>query len=137
MNQSVPAEHAVVGGLLRRRGRRLARPPLGVPTLYPDVWDLPGGHVQKDETPHLALVRELREELGIIVEAADEPFARLQEGDCRMDIWVIDEWSGEPSNCEVREHHALVSVTGEEAHGLRLADPRRLQLLHAALRRAE
>ncbi|WP_084685963.1 NUDIX domain-containing protein [Nonomuraea coxensis] len=32
---------------------------------YPDVWDLPGGHVEEGEDPKESLVRELREELGI------------------------------------------------------------------------
>jgi 8-oxo-dGTP diphosphatase len=32
---------------------------------YPDVWDLPGGHVERGELPGASLVRELREELGI------------------------------------------------------------------------
>jgi 8-oxo-dGTP diphosphatase len=34
--------------------------------LYPDVWDLIGGHCETGETPEQALIRELREELGVI-----------------------------------------------------------------------
>jgi 8-oxo-dGTP diphosphatase len=29
---------------------------------YPNVWDLPGGHVEHGESPAAALVRELKEE---------------------------------------------------------------------------
>jgi hypothetical protein len=35
----------------------------------PDVWDFPGGHVEPDETPQQALVRELDEELGVTIDA--------------------------------------------------------------------
>ena len=36
---------------------------------FPDVWDFPGGHVEPDETPQQALVRELDEELGVTIAA--------------------------------------------------------------------
>jgi len=32
---------------------------------FPDYWDLIGGHVEEGETPEQALVREVKEELGI------------------------------------------------------------------------
>ena len=32
---------------------------------YPDVWDLPGGHIEAEESPGDALVREIQEELGV------------------------------------------------------------------------
>lgn len=35
----------------------------GIP--FPDHWDLIGGHVEEGETPEQALVREVKEELGI------------------------------------------------------------------------
>ena len=40
---------------------------------YPDVWDLPGGHVEPGELPGAALARELREEHGIDVAAPSGP----------------------------------------------------------------
>jgi 8-oxo-dGTP pyrophosphatase MutT (NUDIX family) len=38
---------------------------------YKQDWDLPGGVVEVGESPHLAVAREVREELGITVEAGD------------------------------------------------------------------
>jgi len=33
--------------------------------LYPNYWTLPGGKVEEDESPELAIVREVKEELGL------------------------------------------------------------------------
>ncbi len=41
--------------------------------------------------------RELGEELGIAVEVAGDPFAWVQGTDFHKTIWVIDQWTGEPS----------------------------------------
>jgi 8-oxo-dGTP diphosphatase len=32
---------------------------------YPNMWDLPGGHVEDDETPAECIVREMKEEMGL------------------------------------------------------------------------
>jgi 8-oxo-dGTP diphosphatase len=32
---------------------------------YPNMWDLPGGHVEDGETPEHCIVREMNEEIGI------------------------------------------------------------------------
>jgi len=126
-------EHFVVAGLLRRRGRALMVHRSPQRRWYPDVWDLPGGHIEVGEVPRLALARELREELGITAEVTGDVFATVQSVDFRMDIWTIDQWTGEPSNCAPAEHDALAWLTDKELPGLRLADPRLPQLLHAAL----
>jgi ADP-ribose pyrophosphatase YjhB (NUDIX family) len=58
-NNPAPAAVAIVEG---RRGILLARraaPP------YRGTWDLPGGFLEADELPDRALLRELREELGV------------------------------------------------------------------------
>jgi mutator protein MutT len=39
-------------------------------TFYPNVWDLPGGHLEAGESPETALVRD-KEELGIVATAFD------------------------------------------------------------------
>lgn len=32
---------------------------------YPNMWDVPGGHVEANESPHECIVREMEEEMGI------------------------------------------------------------------------
>ena len=64
---------------------------------YPSIWDLPGGHVEENEGPSVALVRELHEELGIVIpQPTDPPFAHLQQKDFDCRIWVVREWIGIP-----------------------------------------
>lgn len=37
-----------------------------IPTIpYPNMWALPGGHIDEHETPRECIIREVREELGI------------------------------------------------------------------------
>lgn len=129
-----PADRrVVVAGILRRAGSVLLAHRAPNRRWYPDSWDLPGGHVRDGEQPREALVRELREELGIEVTLPAEPVAHVRGVDFRMDIWVINTWSGEPSNVAPGEHDALAWVDQEQAHGLKLADPRLLILLQDAL----
>jgi ADP-ribose pyrophosphatase YjhB (NUDIX family) len=59
----VPAAAAV----LTRRGQVLLARRAMAP--YKGTWDLPGGFLEADETPEVALRRELREELGVDVGA--------------------------------------------------------------------
>jgi 8-oxo-dGTP diphosphatase len=62
----------VVGAALLGGGRLLAARRSAPPELA-GRWELPGGKVEPGETPENALVRELREELGVTA----EPVARV------------------------------------------------------------
>lgn len=126
--------HLVAAGLLRCGGRGLLLHRAPSRRWYPDCWDLPGGHVEDGETPDAALHRELLEELGVSALVAGVPFAQVRGDDFRMDVWVIDQWDGEPANLDPTEHDALAWLNHYELTALRLADSRLPALVEAALR---
>jgi 8-oxo-dGTP diphosphatase len=64
-----PERTVVVGAALLSDGRLLAARRSAPPELA-GRWELPGGKVEPGETPEEALVRELREELGVTAEPA-------------------------------------------------------------------
>jgi 8-oxo-dGTP diphosphatase len=86
------------------------------------VWDLAGGHVEASETPASALVRELREELGILIEEPAEPeLMRVRTGDFDLRIWVVTAWAGDLVNAAPAEHDDLAWFSASQLAGLRLA----------------
>ena len=125
----------VVGALLRRADRVLLVHRSPARRWYPDVWDVPGGHVELGEDPAAALVRELGEEVGIDADVGGEPFARVGSADFTMDVWLLDTWSGEPVNAAPEEHDAIAWVTADDLDGLRLAPGVREQVERATTSR--
>lgn len=74
----------------------LAQRPSG--KIWAGYWEFPGGKVEPGETPRQALVRELREELGIAVETAYPWVTRVftyPHATVRLNFFRVTAWSGE------------------------------------------
>jgi 8-oxo-dGTP diphosphatase len=75
----------------------IAQRPAGRPMA--GLWEFPGGKVEADETPEATLIRELKEELGIIVnEACLAPLTFASHGYADfhlvMPLYVCRRWEG-------------------------------------------
>jgi len=115
----------VVGALIRdEAGRWLLQQGLpGKP--HAGLWEFPGGKVEAEENPRLALAREIAEELGLAVDPhALEPrgFADEQADGPRAALVLIlydcPIWTGEPLS---REGQAWGWFTAEQAAALPMA----------------
>lgn len=98
------AIEVVAGALFDTNGRILiAQRPAGKP--FAGSWEFPGGKLNPGEIHYDALVRELREELGIEVQAASHlvsyeyAYPRLF---VRLALWRVTRFIGEPQPLDMQ-----------------------------------
>jgi len=123
--------HRVVGAMLVRDGQILLGHRTAGRAVFPDVWDLAGGHIEPGETAAQAMVRECREELGIEIAPPAEPLDRWQGDTFDLTAFRIVDWAGEVTNCAVDEHDRLAWFTPEDTLRLDLAHERYRRLFAA------
>jgi 8-oxo-dGTP diphosphatase len=92
---------------------------------FPNHWDFFGGHIEEGETPEQALVREVREELGIELQEW-QGFAAYacKEGDVYPNIKHVF-WAKIGATVEeltLYEGQRLKSISAEERKGIKFAN---------------
>jgi 8-oxo-dGTP diphosphatase len=98
----VSVVEVVAGALFDAEGRVLiAQRPPG--KALAGRWEFPGGKLHDGEAPFDGLVRELREELGVEVHAAERLIRYAHAYPDRtvwLDLWTVGAWSGEPQGLD-------------------------------------
>ncbi|MEM1173191.1 MAG: 8-oxo-dGTP diphosphatase MutT [Pseudomonadota bacterium] len=98
----IPHLHVAAGILEDADGRVLIAERLGDGPFH-GMWEFPGGKIGSGESADEALLRELQEEIGITVSAA-ECFQSLDHSypDRRVsiDFFLVSRWEGDPRSCE-------------------------------------
>lgn len=89
-----------------------------------EIYLAPGGKVEADETPEQTVIRELAEEVGLVVTCEQleffgtfyAPAATHPEQTIRMDVYLVKDWQGEPKpGAEVEE---LTWITSDIPAGI-------------------
>jgi 8-oxo-dGTP diphosphatase len=96
----------VVAAVIERDGRILIAQRKRT-AQHPLKWEFPGGKVEPHETPEAAVVRELREELGIGAQVGPEigryEFQYQGRWPIMLMFYRVDEFSGEPKNLDFEQ----------------------------------
>lgn len=98
---------AVAAGILTRSDGTVLLGQRPASKVYAGYWEFPGGKIEPGESTHEALVRELREELGIEVRTASPWLTQTftyPHATVRLRFYRVTAWDGEP---QAREHQAL------------------------------
>ena len=95
------AMRVVAVALIDRRGRVLLQK-RRAGARHGGLWEFPGGKVERGETPESALIREIAEELGVVVASADL-FDQGEVGEdpgseprVVLNLYRCARWDGEP-----------------------------------------
>src|SRR5947209_6598947 len=106
----------IVNALFIREGRVLLARRSPQRKAYATMWSFPGGHVEKNETLADALVRELREEVGVVpttfasLGSISDPNANATDA-ATYYMYSVTAWEGGEPALIGSEHTALAWFT--------------------------
>lgn len=104
----------VVGAAVLIDGRLLAAR-RSAPAELAGRWELPGGKVEPGESPEQALVRELREELGVEAEPVERvPGEFPLKAPYVLQVWTARLLPGSPEPEALQDHDELRRLTPDE-----------------------
>lgn len=127
----------IAAGILIRDGRVLMCHRSPTREFFPDVWDLPGGHLDPGESPAAAMAREIEEELSVtVLRPLPKVWETIRIEHLEFSLFIVDSWKGEPRNTATQEHDAIRWVGPDELVELRLADDDYRHLLPRAIEEA-
>jgi 8-oxo-dGTP diphosphatase len=130
--------HVCVGAIIICAGKVLLGRRSADRSFYPNVWDIFGGHIEAGEQPEQALLRELREELGIVPSGwaplgtrtelvQDQP--GMPAVQLALTLYCITAWSGTPQNLQPNEHSEIGWFSPTQLAELELAHPSYPQII--------
>lgn len=106
MDSQIPKKFTAGAFLVRDKKVLLEKRPKHA-RVYPDCWDTPGGHVESHETPEQALVREMKEELGVEIKCfylacVQDDQEKGSQCFYRHFVYLVKSWEKEPRSLENR-----------------------------------
>ncbi|NUS72842.1 MAG: (deoxy)nucleoside triphosphate pyrophosphohydrolase [Corynebacteriales bacterium] len=92
----------IVGAAIRDNEGRILCAQRAEPPAIAGWWEFPGGKVEPGESETDALIRECKEELGVIVELGDRvgPDVLLPRGDALLKVWFAHITAGQAAALE-------------------------------------
>ncbi len=87
--------------------------------IYPNMWDVPGGHVEPDETPEECIIREMKEEMDI--DLKDFHLLCVKEFDDRIEYTYWKHANLNIDEINLMEGQCLKWFTREQAKNTELA----------------
>ena len=87
---------------------------------YPNMWDIPGGHIEVGETPEECIAREMKEEIGLDIEGF-KIFSIIKFED-RTEFTFWKKENLDISQIKLMEGQCLKWFTEEELRKMKLAN---------------
>lgn len=121
-------DKVVVGAAILDGDGRLLAAQRAQPPELAGGWEFPGGKVDPGEDDRTALIRECKEELGVLVETGEQVGGDWPLADGYvLRVWLAEIVAGEP---EAREHMDLRWLAADELYDVRWL-PADLPVVHA------